>query len=146
MPSAAAKRLKVIATLRPVDISCDAARIQQVMWNLLGNAVKFTPPGGRIEFLVTCESDCAVIQVTDSGEGIPDHFLPHVFERFRQLDMTSTRRHEGMGLGLSIVKHVVDLHGGSVVADSRGEGQGARFTVTIPIAPAAPTPSSSPRA
>jgi PAS domain S-box-containing protein len=134
MPSAAAKQLEVVANLRPVAISCDAARIQQVMWNLLGNAVKFTPLGGRIEFNVTCEFDCAVIQVKDSGEGIPDHFLPHVFDRFRQLDMTSTRRHEGMGLGLSIVKHVVDLHGGSVVAESRGEGYGACFTVTIPVA------------
>ena len=133
MPSAAAKQLDVTANLRPVEISCDAARIQQVMWNLLGNAVKFTPHGGRIEFNVTCEFDCAVIQVKDSGEGIPADFLPHVFERFRQLDMTSTRRHEGMGLGLSIVKHVVDLHGGSIVAESRGEGHGACFTVTIPV-------------
>jgi PAS domain S-box-containing protein len=143
MPSAAAKRLKVIANLRSVEMTCDAARIQQVMWNLLGNAVKFTPAGGRIEFLVTREFDSAVIQVSDSGEGIPAHFLPHVFERFRQLDMTSTRRHEGMGLGLAIVKHVVDLHGGSVVAESRGEGEGARFTVTIPMAPPGAMPRSA---
>jgi PAS domain S-box-containing protein len=134
-PSASVKRVQVDARLNPVELSCDAARIQQVMWNLLGNAVKFTPEGGHIHFLVTTEFDCAVIQVTDTGCGIPAHFLPYVFERFRQLDTMSTRRHEGMGLGLSIVKHVVDLHGGSVIAESEGEGRGASFTVTLPMTP-----------
>ena len=134
MPSVASKHLEVDSSFRAVEYSCDAARIQQVMWNLLGNAVKFTPAGGRIHFLVTSEFDCAVIQVRDSGRGIPSHFLPYVFDRFRQFDATSTRRHEGMGLGLSIVKHVVDLHGGSVIAESEGEGHGAAFTVTLPLA------------
>jgi signal transduction histidine kinase len=96
--------------------------------------VKFTPEGGRIEFLVANEFECAVIQVRYTGRGIPTHFLPCIFDRFRQLETTSTRRHEGMGLGLSIVKHVVDLHGGSVIAESHGEGHGACFTVTLPIA------------
>jgi PAS domain S-box-containing protein len=140
MPGAISKQVQVQTDFRPVGLSCDAARIQQVMWNLLGNAVKFTPSGGRIEFLVASEFDCAVIQVRDTGRGIPSHFLPYVFDRFRQLETTSTRRHEGMGLGLSIVKHVVDLHGGGVIAESEGEGRGACFTVTLPItAPAGDT-------
>jgi PAS domain S-box-containing protein len=136
MPGALNKHLQVTTDFRPVELNCDAARIQQVMWNLFGNAVKFTPVGGRIEFLVTGEFNCAVIQVRDSGRGIPSHFLPYVFDRFRQLDTTSTRRHEGMGLGLSIVKHVVDLHGGGVIVESEGEGRGSCFTVTLPIVPA----------
>jgi PAS domain S-box-containing protein len=132
MPSATAKRLELHAALEPLEINCDAARIQQVMWNLLGNAVKFTPDGGRIEFEIARRADAAMIRVRDSGEGIPRHFLPYVFERFRQLDMTSTRRHDGLGLGLAIVKHVVDLHGGTVTAESPGEGLGATFTVMLP--------------
>jgi signal transduction histidine kinase len=108
-----------------------------VLWNLLGNAVKFTPEGGRIDFAITRQGDHAMISLRDNGEGIPAHFLPYVFERFRQLDMTSTRRHQGMGLGLAIVKHVVDLHGGDVVAESGGEGRGATFTVMLPLVPAA---------
>ncbi len=132
-PSATAKRIQLQTRLDQVEISCDGARIQQVMWNLLGNAVKFTPHDGRITFEVARRGDSAVIRVQDSGEGIPSHFLPYVFERFRQLDMTSTRRHDGLGLGLSIVKHVVELHGGDIVAESGGPGQGATFTVTLPI-------------
>jgi PAS domain S-box-containing protein len=133
MPSALAKRLQVHAQLEQVEVTCDAARIQQVLWNLLGNAVKFTPREGRIDFEVVRQAESAVIRVRDTGEGIPQHFLPYVFERFRQLDMTSTRRHDGMGLGLAIVKHVVELHGGRVAADSPGEGKGATFTVTLPL-------------
>jgi PAS domain S-box-containing protein len=131
-PSASAKRLTVNANLEPVEVSCDAGRIQQVMWNLLGNAVKFTPENGRIDFSITRRVDEVIIQVSDTGEGIPPHFLPYVFERFRQLDMTSTRRHDGLGLGLAIVKHVVELHGGTVTAASEGESRGATFTVTLP--------------
>jgi PAS domain S-box-containing protein len=134
MPSALSKRLQMQIHLEPLEISCDAARIQQVMWNLLGNAVKFTPEGGQIDFDVIRRGDSAMIQVRDTGEGIPTHFLPYVFERFRQLDMTSTRRHDGLGLGLSIVKHVVELHGGSVKAESPGVGRGATFTVILPDA------------
>jgi signal transduction histidine kinase len=102
------------------------------MWNLLGNAVKFTPEHGRIDFEIWRSGPAVTIQVRDSGEGIPVNFLPYVFERFRQLDMTSTRRHDGLGLGLSIVKHVVELHGGTVKAESPGEGKGATFTVQLP--------------
>ena len=133
MPTAAAKRLRMHVTLAPVEGTCDAARIQQVIWNLLGNAIKFTPEEGRIDFDLTRQDDAALIRVRDTGEGIPAHFLPHVFERFRQLDMTSTRRHDGMGLGLAIVKHVVDLHGGTITAESAGEGQGATFTLRLPL-------------
>jgi PAS domain S-box-containing protein len=132
LPGATAKRLQVHTVLDPIEANCDAARIQQVMWNLLGNAVKFTPDRGRIDFEVRRRGDSVVIQVRDSGEGIPSNFLPYVFERFRQLDMTSTRRHDGLGLGLAIVKHVVELHGGTVTAESEGEGCGATFTVTLP--------------
>ena len=134
MPAALAKRLRVQSQLEPVELSCDPARIQQVLWNVLGNAVKFTPPDGTIDFTITRRDNHVVIQVCDSGEGIPPQFLPHVFERFRQRDMTSTRRHDGMGLGLAIVKHVVDLHHGTITAESAGEGQGAVFTVSLPLA------------
>jgi PAS domain S-box-containing protein len=133
MPGAVAKKQEIRARLQPVEVTCDAARIQQVMWNLLGNAVKFTPQEGRIDFEVARAEQCAVIRVSDTGEGIPEHFLPYVFERFRQLDMTSTRRHDGMGLGLAIVKHVIELHGGTVSAESDGEGRGSTFTVTLPL-------------
>ena len=133
MPAALAKRLRVQSRLETVEVSCDPARIQQVLWNLLGNAVKFTPEAGAIDFTIARRDNHAVIQVRDTGEGIPPHFLPHVFERFRQLDMSSTRRHDGMGLGLAIVKHVVELHQGDIVAESAGEGQGAAFTVTLPL-------------
>ena len=137
MPSASAKRLQVNTSLEGIEISCDAARIQQVMWNLLGNAVKFTPENGRIDFEIARSGDWVVIQVRDTGEGIPANFLPYVFERFRQLDMTSTRRHDGLGLGLAIVKHVVELHGGRATVESPGEGLGATFTVTLPAFPRA---------
>jgi PAS domain S-box-containing protein len=133
LPSATAKRLELNANLEAVEAECDAARIQQVMWNLLGNAVKFTPERGRIDFDIARRDTSVMIRVRDTGEGIPAHFLPYVFERFRQLDMTSTRRHDGLGLGLAIVKHVIDLHGGSVTADSAGPGRGAVFTVTLPL-------------
>jgi PAS domain S-box-containing protein len=137
LPAAVAKRLRIHTELEPVELTCDSARIQQVLWNLLGNAVKFTPEGGGIRFAITREDRQAVIRIRDSGEGIPPEFLPHVFERFRQLDMTSTRRHDGMGLGLAIVKHVVELHGGEVRAESEGPGRGATFTVRLPLSPPA---------
>jgi signal transduction histidine kinase/CheY-like chemotaxis protein len=111
----------------------DASRLQQVVWNLLANAVKFTPKGGRVEIRVEFVDDCARITVEDTGAGISSGFLPHVFDRFRQGDGTPSRRHEGLGLGLAIVKHVVELHGGRVTAESAGLGKGAKFTVTIPI-------------
>lgn len=133
LPAAASKKLQLHTHFEPVEIACDAARIQQVFWNLLGNAVKFTGPGGRVDFTIAGAMNHAVIEVKDTGEGIPAHFLPFVFDRFRQLDMSSTRRHDGMGLGLAIVKHVVELHEGDVTAESAGEGRGALFRVRLPL-------------
>jgi CheY-like chemotaxis protein len=112
----------------------DAHRLQQVVWNLLSNAVKFTPKGGRVQILVTLEESSVEISVADTGRGISPAFLPHVFERFRQADGTTTRSHGGLGLGLSIVRELVELHGGTVGAASDGEGTGAVFTVRLPLA------------
>jgi signal transduction histidine kinase len=113
-------------------INGDPDRLQQVFWNLLSNAVKFTPAAGRVEVRLQLDAQSVSIRVSDTGVGIDADFLPFVFERFRQADSTSTRQHSGMGLGLAIVRHVVELHGGTVRADSAGEGQGATFTVTLP--------------
>lgn len=111
----------------------DSERLQQVVWNLLSNAVKFTPEGGRIALqLQRCGLD-AEIQVIDTGTGINPDFLPHVFEHFRQADGTISRSHGGLGLGLAIVRHLVELHGGTVRAESPGKGQGATFTVKLPL-------------
>ena len=109
----------------------DPGRLQQVVWNLLSNAIKFTPAGGSIRIQVTRDERDVRVSVADSGTGIPQEFLPHVFDRFRQADQTSTRVHGGLGLGLSIVKHLVELHGGTVSASSGGPGQGACFTVRL---------------
>jgi PAS domain S-box-containing protein len=110
----------------------DPDRLQQVVWNLLSNAVKFTSTGGRVEVRLSNRDGRVVLAVQDSGEGIAPAFLPHVFEPFRQADGTSTRRHGGLGLGLSLVRHLVELHGGTVRADSPGPGQGAIFSVSLP--------------
>jgi signal transduction histidine kinase len=114
-------------------IACDPGRIQQVIWNLLSNAIKFTPEGGRVTLSEKREDATIVIAVTDTGAGIEPEFLPHVFDRFRQQDPASTRKHGGLGLGLSIVRHLVALHGGSIEAFSKGEGLGATFVVRVPI-------------
>jgi PAS domain S-box-containing protein len=116
----------------------DAKRLQQVLWNLVHNAVKFTPPGGHIEVRLQRADGRVQIVVQDSGQGITAEFLPHVFERFRQQDSSSTREAFGLGLGLSIAKHLVELHGGSIRASSGGVGKGATFTVELPFAVAAP--------
>jgi len=108
--------------------------LRQVMWNLLANAVKFTPPKGHVQVTLRRSGTDARVVVADTGQGIPASFLPHVFERFRQVDTTSTRRHGGLGIGLAIVHELVELHGGSVSADSPGEGRGATFTVELPVA------------
>jgi len=99
----------------------------------LSNAIKFTPKDGHVEIATTQVNSHLEIHVTDSGQGIDPAFLPHVFDRFRQADGTSTRRHGGLGLGLAIVRHLVELHGGTVAVDSRGEGLGATFTVSLPV-------------
>jgi signal transduction histidine kinase len=116
----------------------DADRLQQVMWNILSNAVKFTPPSGRIEVSVEESASSAQITVADNGVGIDSAFLPHVFERFRQGDSSTTRMQSGLGLGLAIVRHLVDLHGGSVTVASEGPGKGSTFIVTLPTRGEAP--------
>ena len=113
-------------------IGGDPDRLQQVFWNLLSNAVKFTPAGGRVDVHLKPMAETISITVTDTGIGMDPAFLPFVFERFRQADSTSTRHHSGMGLGLAIVRYVIELHGGSVSADSAGEDCGATFTLTLP--------------
>jgi PAS domain S-box-containing protein len=133
-PLAAAKGLQIGMQLEPLRIEGDEARVYQVLWNLLSNAVKFTAEGGSVRLRVTRHDEhTAAITVEDTGQGIPSHFLPHVFERFRQLDMSATRRHYGMGLGLAVVNHVAEEHGGRAEVTSAGEGRGASFTVTLPI-------------
>ncbi len=118
----------------------DADRLQQVVWNLLSNAIKFTPAGGRIELrLSRVDANTAQITVSDSGQGIARPFLPHVFERFRQADTSTTRQHGGLGLGLAVVRHIVESHGGSVGVDSPGENLGATFTVSLPATDATET-------
>src|SRR5262245_4473558 len=112
----------------------DATRLQQVVWNLLSNAIKFTPKGGRVELSVERDSEGFRIIVSDTGKGIEPEFLPHVFDRFRQADSSSTRRHGGLGLGLALVKSLVELHGGEVKAESEGKGRGSTFTVMLPPA------------
>jgi signal transduction histidine kinase/ActR/RegA family two-component response regulator len=113
----------------------DDGRLQQVVWNLLSNAIKFTPTGGLIKIKVKRAEGNMQLRVSDTGHGISPDFLPFIFERFRQADGTSTRNHGGLGLGLAIVRHLVELHGGSIKADSAGVGQGATFTITLPLAP-----------
>ena len=124
-------------------VLADPARLQQVMWNLMSNAVKFTPAGGSVEVLLARERDAVVLRVIDSGIGIDPEFLPHVFDRFRQQDASITRRHGGLGLGLSIARQLVELHGGTIEADSLGAHAGATFTVRLPLL-RAPAPALRP--
>lgn len=136
-PAAAAKDIRLQAILDPLarPISGDPARLQQIFWNLLSNAIKFTPRDGRVQVLLERVNSHLEVIVTDSGCGIDDAFLPYVFERFRQADASTTRRHGGLGLGLAIVKHLAELHGGTVRVKSPGPGQGATFIVCLPLAP-----------
>ncbi|HEV3469913.1 MAG TPA: ATP-binding protein [Pyrinomonadaceae bacterium] len=113
-------------------VSGDADRLRQVVWNLLSNAIKFTPSGGRVEVRLESAGGQVEVAVSDTGAGIGAEFLPYVFDRFRQADGSTTRAHGGLGLGLAIVRHLVELHGGTVSAESGGEGQGATFTVRLP--------------
>jgi signal transduction histidine kinase len=126
-------RLCAVLTGSPCCVEGDATRLQQVVWNLLSNAIKFTPEGGRIEVDMHRHGGAAQIVVRDTGQGISPDFLPHVFERFRQADSTPTRTQGGLGLGLAIVRHVVEMHRGTVAAASDGEGRGATFTVRLPL-------------
>ncbi|HEY9691694.1 MAG TPA: PAS domain-containing protein [Oculatellaceae cyanobacterium] len=133
--AAEAKSLDIQTIFAPsvVLVAGDSNRLQQVVWNLLTNAVKFTPIGGRVEIKLECVESQAQIQVTDTGKGINRDFLPHVFDYFRQENSSTTRIFGGLGLGLAIVRHLVELHGGSVCVESLGEGQGATFTVRLPL-------------
>lgn len=133
-PAAEAKDIVIKSQFDPPDllVSGDAARLQQITWNLLSNAVKFSSSGGIVEISVTKQNGNAEIKVVDSGPGIPQSFLPHIFERFSQADSSSTRRHGGLGLGLAITRHLVELHGGSVSAANREDGKGAVLTVKLP--------------
>ena len=131
-PAAQAKKVSLVLNLSPARVSADADRLQQVVFNILFNAVKFSNIGGRIE--VTVETDTLLVRLTvkDNGKGIAPAFLPNLFERFSQEDGSSTRRHGGMGLGLAIAKHLVELHGGSIRAASDGEGKGTTMTIELP--------------
>jgi signal transduction histidine kinase/ActR/RegA family two-component response regulator len=135
-PAADAKRIRVTVTAdSPLGkVGGDAARLQQIAWNLLSNAVKFTPEGGSVDVRLCQVTHGVEMTVSDTGQGIPAHFLPAVFEAFRQGDGSTTRTHPGLGLGLSIVKNLVEAHGGTVGASSAGEGRGAAFTVRLPLA------------
>ncbi|HEU4410843.1 MAG TPA: PAS domain-containing protein [Polyangiaceae bacterium] len=145
-PAAEAKGVRLEPALDPrAAVVGDEGRLQQVAWNLLSNAIKFTAPGGRVRVRVRREPSHVELSVEDTGRGIAPDFLPHVFERFRQADGSITRAHGGLGLGLSIVRSLVELHGGAVTATSEGEGRGAAFTVRLPAAPPpGPAPGSSP--
>jgi signal transduction histidine kinase len=114
-------------------VRADTNRVQQVIWNLLGNAIKFTPHNGRVYLKLQRKADRVEIQVTDTGQGIAPEFLPHVFDRFRQGDAAVTRHHGGLGLGLAITKQLVELHGGTVSVHSDGLNRGATFTVGLPL-------------
>jgi signal transduction histidine kinase len=144
-PASDAKGIKVESRIDPgpdgSELRCDPARLQQVVWNLLSNAVKFTPQGGRVEVAVDEPDGQARIRVSDTGIGIPPDFLPYVFDRFRQADSSTTRTYGGLGLGLSIVRQLVELHGGTVDVESEGEGLGSVFTVRLPLSPASPVPA-----
>ncbi len=147
-PAASARGISVALSLLPRagQVSGDAARLQQVVWNLLANAVKFSPVGGRLEVRLDRVGEEVEISVKDEGMGIDPAFLPHLFERFRQADSSSTRSYGGLGLGLTMVRHLVEAHGGSVRAESQGRGRGATFTVRLPALAARPSGARAPAA
>ena len=151
-PAADAKSIGLKVAISPEigSVAGDPARLQQIVWNLLMNAVKFTPRGGFVKLDAVPLSSSIQIRVSDTGKGIDPAMLPHIFERFRQADSSSTRSYGGLGLGLSLVKHLVELHGGTVAAESDGEDRGAAFTVQLPNAliamPAGLMPSTPPAA
>lgn len=142
-PTADAKGIGLKSVIDPlvgIAVSGDANRLQQVLWNLLTNAIKFTPKGGHVQVLLERVNSHLEISVIDTGEGIRPDFLPYVFDRFRQADGSITRRHGGLGLGLSIVKQLVELHGGSIRVKSMGEGFGSTFIVSLPLTVLQPDP------
>ena len=133
-PAAAAKSIQVVRTLdREIKVIGDRDRLQQIVWNLVSNALKFTPKGGRIDVTLSERAGDAQIEVTDSGIGISPEFLPYVFDRFRQADSSMSRRHSGLGLGMAIVRHLVELHGGTVSVESGGENKGTTFRLQLSL-------------
>jgi CheY-like chemotaxis protein len=134
-PTADAKGIRIDAKLDsiPAVVSGDANRLQQVIWNLLSNAVKFTESGGHVLIKLQQVGSAIEISVTDSGQGISRDFLPYVFDRFRQADSTTTRQHGGLGLGLAIARHLIEIHGGTIKAESAGAGKGSVFTIRLPL-------------
>ncbi|MEG4330673.1 chemotaxis protein CheB [Microcoleus sp. AT9_A2] len=131
--SAEAKNIQIVSELISTSVLGDINRLQQVVWNLLSNAIKFTPAGGRVEIMLSAIENHAELRVSDTGKGIEAQFLPYIFDRFHQGDASSTKTNQGLGLGLSIVRHLVELHGGTVQAESPGEGQGTTMTVRLPL-------------
>ncbi|MCY7273756.1 MAG: PAS domain-containing protein, partial [Phormidesmis sp. CAN_BIN44] len=131
--AADAKNIQLVSALSAVTVVGDVDRLQQVLWNLFSNAIKFTPTGGRVEITLSSAENQAQITVSDTGQGIRADLLPHIFDRFRQGDSSTTKASQGLGLGLSIVRHLVELHGGTVQAESLGEGQGTTMTVWLPL-------------
>src|SRR5204863_2377139 len=137
-PTAEAKAVRLDLWLEP-DVALiygDVDRLRQVIWNLLSNAVKFTPGNGSVQVKLQRTESHVLIAVSDSGEGIKLDFLPHIFERFSQADGSTTREHGGLGLGLAIVRHLVELHEGSVEVHSEGKNRGSTFTISLPMIPA----------
>ncbi len=145
-PAADSRSIRLESVLDPNagPIIGDPDRLQQVFWNLLSNAIKFTPKGGKVQVFLARVNSSVEITVADSGEGMTAEFLPHVFERFEQADSSSTRAHRGLGLGLAIVRHLAELHGGTVQAASPGVGQGSTFSVNLPMAAAHVPPALAP--
>ncbi|HYQ17912.1 MAG TPA: HAMP domain-containing sensor histidine kinase, partial [Polyangiaceae bacterium] len=146
-PAAEAKQLSItlVRPERACAMTGDCRRLQQVLWNLLSNAVKFSEPRGSIHVELATDDKVATLRVRDDGRGIEPAFLPFVFERFKQADGSSTRHAGGLGMGLSLVRHIVELHGGAVNASSGGRNRGATFTVTLPIRGAAEASASQQR-
>jgi CheY-like chemotaxis protein/anti-sigma regulatory factor (Ser/Thr protein kinase) len=146
-PGADAKGVALHVALEPeaeILVTGDGDRLRQIVWNLLSNAIKFTASDGRVDLALRRTNSRAEIVVTDTGQGIEPTFLPHVFERFRQADSSPARQHGGLGLGLAIVRHLVEAHGGTVHAESQGLGQGTTFTVLLPIRAVVERPAGIP--
>ena len=145
-PAAHAKglRLQTVADAGGGRVYGDRQRLQQAVWNLLSNAVKFKPRGGRVQLQVLRVNSHLEIVVSDTGQGVPADVLPYIFDRFRQADSTSTREHSGLGLGLAIVRHIVELHGGTVEAASDGPGKGTTFRMKLPLSVAKPAALDNP--
>ncbi|MEP0874014.1 ATP-binding protein [Trichocoleus desertorum AS-A10] len=146
--TAEGKAIQIMSQLNAATILGDRGRLQQVLWNLLANAIKFTPSGGQVEIKLAPVQAYAEIQISDTGQGIEAELLPYVFERFRQGDASTTKGSQGLGLGLAIVRHIVELHGGTVQAESAGKGQGTTITVRLPLQTTVPfgNPVTSPEA